>query len=117
MNTSATNSNAAAHAAPKHEQTLVDLTRVIEQAESLLDTLGEEGSEVIDTVRKRVMRTMNQAKSRLADSGEAVREATTATTKRADEYVHENPWKSVAVAAGVGALVALLISSQLRHNQ
>jgi ElaB/YqjD/DUF883 family membrane-anchored ribosome-binding protein len=26
-----------------------------------------------------------------------------------DEYVHENPWKAVGIAAGVGLIVGLLI--------
>jgi ElaB/YqjD/DUF883 family membrane-anchored ribosome-binding protein len=26
-----------------------------------------------------------------------------------DDYVHEHPWKSIGVAAGVGLLVGLLI--------
>ena len=27
-----------------------------------------------------------------------------------DEFVHENPWKSVGIAAGVGLLLGLLVS-------
>jgi ElaB/YqjD/DUF883 family membrane-anchored ribosome-binding protein len=27
-----------------------------------------------------------------------------------DEFVHENPWKAVAISAGVGLLVGLLVS-------
>lgn len=99
-----------------NEKTLADLNQVIEQAETLLKTLGEEGSEAVESVRKRVMRTVGQARARIADSSEAVREAATSTANRTDEYVHENPWKSVAIAAGVGALAALLLSTQLRRD-
>jgi ElaB/YqjD/DUF883 family membrane-anchored ribosome-binding protein len=33
-----------------------------------------------------------------------------ASAKAVDGYVHENPWKSVGIAAGVGVLVGLLIN-------
>lgn len=99
-----------------HEKTLADLNKVVEQAEALLQTLGEEGSEAVETVRKRVMRAIGEARSRIADSRETVRDAAVSAARRGDEYVHENPWKSVAIAAGVGAVVALLISTQMRRE-
>ncbi|NDB70762.1 MAG: DUF883 domain-containing protein [Methylocystaceae bacterium] len=30
--------------------------------------------------------------------------------KAADNYVHDNPWKAVGIAAGVGLVLGLLIS-------
>ncbi|HCI13500.1 MAG TPA: DUF883 domain-containing protein, partial [Gallionellaceae bacterium] len=30
--------------------------------------------------------------------------------KVTDEYVHENPWKAVGIAAGVGLVIGMLIS-------
>lgn len=29
--------------------------------------------------------------------------------KKADEYLHNNPWKAIGIAAAVGAIVALLV--------
>ena len=98
------------------DRTLADLGRIVEQAEALLQTLSEEGSEAVESVRRRVLRTMGQAKARMADSRDAVREAATSAAQRGDQYVHENPWKSVAIAAGIGAVVALLLASQMRRE-
>ena len=33
-----------------------------------------------------------------------------ATAKATDVYVHENPWKSIGIAAGVGLMLGMLIS-------
>jgi ElaB/YqjD/DUF883 family membrane-anchored ribosome-binding protein len=30
--------------------------------------------------------------------------------KATDDYVHENPWKSIGIAAGVGFLLGMLVS-------
>ena len=51
-----------AHATP--ESTVVELNRVITQAEELLKTLGEEGGAAAEAVRQRVVRTVNQANVR-----------------------------------------------------
>ena len=32
-----------------------------------------------------------------------------ATARATDDYVHENPWKAVGVAAGVGIILGMLI--------
>jgi ElaB/YqjD/DUF883 family membrane-anchored ribosome-binding protein len=33
-----------------------------------------------------------------------------AVAQDADEFVHQNPWKAVAISAGVGMLIGMLIS-------
>ena len=45
------------------ETTVVELNRVVAQAEELLRTLGEEGGAAAEAVRQRVVRTVSQAKS------------------------------------------------------
>ncbi len=44
------------------ESTVVELNRVITQAEELLKTLGEEGGAAVEAVRQRVVRTVSQAR-------------------------------------------------------
>jgi ElaB/YqjD/DUF883 family membrane-anchored ribosome-binding protein len=43
-----------------------------------------------------------------------LQEAAVAKAKAAghatDEFVHQNPWKSIGISAGVGLLVGLLVS-------
>ena len=48
------------------ESTVVELNRIVTQAEELLKTLGEEGGAAVEAVRQRVLRTVSQAKVRLA---------------------------------------------------
>ena len=98
------------------ESTVGELNRVITQAEELLKTLGEEGGAAAEAVRQRVIRTVNQAKVRLSDAGTRVRGAATDAAHATDTYVHDNPWKSIAVGAAAGALVALLATALLRRD-
>ena len=41
---------------------------------------------------------------------EVVVEKTKEAAKATDEFVHENPWRSIAIGAGVGLLLGLAIS-------
>ena len=98
------------------ENTVIELNRIVAQAEELLKTLGEEGGAAVDAVRARVLRTVNQAKVRLADAGTRVRGAANDAAKATDSYVQENPWKSIAYGAAAGAAVALIAAVVLRRD-
>jgi len=98
------------------ETTVVELNRVIAQAEELLKTLGEEGGAAVEAVRQRVLRTVNQARVRLADTGQRVRGAANEAARATDTYVQDNPWKAIGYGAAVGAAVALLATVLLRRE-
>ena len=98
------------------ESTVVELNRVITQAEELLKTLGEEGGAAVEAVRQRVLRTVGQAKVRLAETGERVRGAANEAARVTDTYVHDNPWRAIAYGAAAGAAVALVASVLLRRE-
>ena len=98
------------------ETTVIELNRIVAQAEELLKTLGEEGGAAVDAVRQRVLRTVSQAKVRLADAGTRVRGAANDAAKATDTYVHDNPWKSIAYGAAAGAAVALIAAVVLRRD-
>ncbi len=98
------------------ESTVVELNRVITQAEELLKTLGEEGGAAAEAVRQRVSRTVSQAKVRLAEAGDRVRGAATDAARTTDQYVHDNPWKAIAYGAAIGAAFALIATAITRRD-
>lgn len=98
------------------DSTVVELNRIVTQAEELLKTLGEEGGAAAEAVRQRVLRTVNQAKVRLADTTQRVRGAAMDAASATDRYVHDNPWKSIAYGAAAGAAVALIATLLMRAD-
>jgi|SRR4051812_46701155 ElaB/YqjD/DUF883 family membrane-anchored ribosome-binding protein len=98
------------------ESTVGELNRVVAQAEELLKTLGEEGGHAAEAVRQRVMRTMSQARARLADAGTRARGAALSAGRVTDEYVQENPWKAVAYGAAAGAAIALIATAIISRD-
>lgn len=96
--------------ATQKEKLMSDLQLVIGDAEALLRMTSDEVGEGASDLRGRIMDRMNQAKTELAH----LQQVAVARVKEAghvtDEYVHENPWKSIGIAAGAGLVIGLLIS-------
>ncbi|APW47362.1 DUF883 family protein [Rhodoferax antarcticus] len=96
--------------ATQKEKLMSDLQVVIGDAEALLRMTADEVGEAASELRGRLMDRMHQAKTELAHLQQAavarVKEAGHAT----DTFVHENPWKSIGIAAGTGLVIGLLIS-------
>jgi ElaB/YqjD/DUF883 family membrane-anchored ribosome-binding protein len=55
-------------------------------------------------------RTLNAAKAQIAETQRVLTEKTRAAARATDAYVHERPWESIAVGAGVGLLLGLLVA-------
>jgi len=68
-------------------------------------------------VRQRVVRTVNQAKVKLADASTRARGAANDAAKVTDRYVHDNPWKAIAYGAAAGAVVAIVAAALLRSDE
>lgn len=87
-----------------------DLRVVVADAEELLRATAGQAGEKVSAARERIQENLAAAKERLAVAQENVIAKTRQAASVTDEYVHENPWKAVGIAAGVGLVVGMLIS-------
>jgi ElaB/YqjD/DUF883 family membrane-anchored ribosome-binding protein len=92
------------------DQLMNDLKSVIQDAESWLRSGTQLSGEDLKAAKEKFERTLVSAKEDMIRYQEVVVEKTKEAAKATDEYVHENPWKSVAIGAGVGLLLGVLIS-------
>ena len=91
------------------EKLMADLRTVIADAEEVLKVTADQATAGAAELRVRMQERLHQAKLRLHDLQENAVARAKAAGHAADDYVHEHPWKSIGVAAGVGLLVGLLI--------
>lgn len=91
------------------EQLISDFKVVVADAEALLKATANQGGEAIANLRTKTEESLAVAKVKIADAQDAIAEKTRAAAKATDNYVHENPWHAVGVAAGVGLVIGLLI--------
>lgn len=92
------------------EELMQDLRVVVADAEELLHATVSQAGEKVSAARERIQKNLAAAKVRLVAAEEAVVAKTKQAAKATDEYVHENPWKAVGIAAGVGLVIGMLIS-------
>lgn len=92
------------------EKLINDLNQGIADSEELLKLTADEVSAGAMQLRERVRERMVKAKAELLHLQQVTVEKAKAAGHATDEFVHENPWKSIGIAAGVGLVVGLLIS-------
>ncbi len=91
-------------------QLIDEFKALVADAEALIKATAKDGSASVAKVRSKAEATIDAAKDRLEDLQDDLLEKGKAATQAADACVHENPWKAVGIAAGVGLIVGLLIS-------
>jgi ElaB/YqjD/DUF883 family membrane-anchored ribosome-binding protein len=87
-----------------------DLKVVMRDAEALIKATSAQTGEKIQEVRARAEESLRQAQTRLSALEDEALQRAREVADATEEYVRENPWQSVGIAAGVGLLVGLLLS-------
>lgn len=95
---------------PSKEKLVEDLKVVVADAEELLKATAAQTGERIVAARARAEESLRAAKMRLAEAKASVVEKVKIAAKTTDDYVHENPWQAVGIAAAVGLVLGALIS-------
>ena len=94
-----------------HKDKLMDdLHVVITDAEELLRMTADQAGEGVADIRSRVQTRMNRARVDLLNLQEATVAKAKAAGHATDEFVHENPWKAIGIASGIGLVIGLLVS-------
>ena len=91
------------------QKIVADMKVVVSDAEEILRaTAGVAGEKMVD-LREHIAERLHDAKMRLADAEAALVDKTKAAARATDDYVNDNPWQAVGIAAGVGLLLGLII--------
>lgn len=91
---------------------LNDLHTLVAEAEKMMgDSLTEHTVDAVDALRSR----FEAAQERMGELYTSARKKVVAGAKCTDETIRENPYQSIAIAAGVGLLVGVLLGR--RSNQ
>ena len=101
-------------ASPMHETNrdkfVQDMRMVVSDAEELLRATANQAGEKIGVARERIQDSLHQAKVKLAEAEAVLKERGVQAARYTDQYVHENPWRAIGVAAVIGIVLGLLIT-------
>ena len=91
------------------EKLVSDLKVVVADAEELLRATAGAAGEKVGELRESLNIRLRDAKERLLDAEAALVDKTKAAARATDDFVHEEPWKAVGVAAALGLALGVLI--------
>ncbi|MCF8197927.1 MAG: DUF883 family protein [Sulfuritalea sp.] len=91
------------------DKLISDVKLVIADTEELLRATAGQTGEKIAEIRAKTQDRLAAAKIKMADAEAAIVDKAKQAGRAADDYVHDNPWRSVGIAAGAGVIVGLLI--------
>ncbi len=92
------------------EKLVADLKVVVADVEELLRATASQAGEKVSAARERIQASLAAAKVKLTETERALLEKSKLAAKAADEYVRENPWQAVGIAAAAGLVLGVLIS-------
>jgi ElaB/YqjD/DUF883 family membrane-anchored ribosome-binding protein len=90
--------------------TRTDIRTLVKDAQELFREATTVTGEKADELRNRGLQLLDSAMGKAQEVQAAAVETGKELAGKTDDYVHENPWRAVAISAGVGLLLGLLIS-------
>ncbi|MDP2170487.1 MAG: DUF883 family protein [Rhodocyclaceae bacterium] len=91
------------------EKLIADFKVVVADAEELLRATASQAGDKAADLRTKIQNRLAEAKVKLTDAEAVVIDRAKQVGHAADDYVHDNPWRSVGIAAGIGFVIGLLI--------
>lgn len=93
------------------KQALVkDLKSVIGDAGDLINNVAASGADELARARTNLEARLGQAKTRLIDAGQAVSDKAKCSVDATDQFVRDNPWKVLGIAAAAGIVIGAILS-------
>ncbi|MGA3251029.1 MAG: DUF883 family protein [Paraburkholderia sp.] len=97
----------ARHSRHAAEDIATELRSLMSELE---DTLADGTQADASALRAQLSKRLEVARSRLNDTRDAVRQRAEVALADADDYVHENPWQTVAIVGGIALIVGALFA-------
>jgi ElaB/YqjD/DUF883 family membrane-anchored ribosome-binding protein len=87
-----------------------DFKAVVNNAEDLLRHAARDAGEGYNDARDRLEQSLKAGRAELESLEKAALDSARRAGRATDGYVHSHPWESIAIGAGVGLLLGMLIA-------
>lgn len=87
---------------------MADFQTLVRDTEKLLADTANLAGDQAEELRSQLHERLSQARETLQLTQETMRERGQEALGSAEQYVQENPWQAIGIAAGVGLLIGLL---------
>jgi len=90
------------------------LRNIVDHAEALLGALSDEGNPDLGSLRERVSRSIETARAHLDEMQSDAERASEKAVAAFEQWIVDNPWTAVAIGAGVGLAIGVLLAARRR---
>lgn len=87
-----------------------DMKTLMQDAQELFREAGATTGVKADELRAKGMELLEAALERAHEVQSVALEKGKVACKQTDAYVHDHPWQAVAISAGVGVVIGMLLS-------
>lgn len=87
-----------------------DLRTVVRDTEELLKATASQTGEKAEEARRRVSAALDGAKVRLQQAQASAAQMSDEALKATEQYVRDNPWQALGIAAGVGLVLGAMLA-------
>ncbi|WP_039056852.1 YqjD family protein [Enterobacter sp. Bisph1] len=87
-----------------------ELKSLADTLEEVLSNSSDKSKEELSKLRTKAEQALRESRHRLGETGDALARQTREAAERTDEYVRDNPWASVGIAAAAGVMLGVLLS-------
>ncbi len=91
------------------EKLVSDLKTLVGDAEELLKATASQAGEKVATARQKIEQSLIEGRKALGDAEKVLVKKSKECAEMADDYVRDNPWSAVGIAAGIGLILGLLM--------
>lgn len=92
------------------DKLITDVKTLMSDADDIVKAMatatGDKAAELGEKLRVK----LRTAREKMGDVQEVVADRAKAAARATDDFVHDNPWKAVGIAAGAGFLIGLLVN-------
>lgn len=99
------------------EKLSADFKILVDDVEQLLSATAGEAGERIAELRQRLARRVEEGKAALAQRETKLREHAHRTSRRVVTFLREEHWDQVAIFAGIGVLLGLVLRCRRRGSK
>ena len=76
----------------------------------------EQAADQLETITEQIQEGIREGKFSWNEIQSAIADKTREAARVTDDYVHENPWRVIGIAAGIGVIVGLLLAPSGRTD-
>jgi ElaB/YqjD/DUF883 family membrane-anchored ribosome-binding protein len=93
-----------------------ELKSLVSDAQDLFNAATTASADKAAQLRAEGMRVLENALSSARDMQDTAMKTGRELASTADDYVHENPWKTIAISAGVALVIGALLTPMITRR-